>query len=675
LTARVQTWVAGAGVAVTGVLTYANTLANRFAVDDTFIIANNPRIHQLTDQASIWLTPYWPGQDLGLYRPLAMFVYALEWAAGNGTPWVFHLGSVLLHAAVCVVLLFLLRRLVPPVAALAGALLFAVHPVHTEAVANVVGQAELLAAIAVLGACLVFTARPAGTRMSAGRTLAVALLFALGLLAKEGAIVLPALLIALDLAQRRLRAERVSAGEWVRTMAAPLALLFVVAAAWLALRVHVLGSLGGGDAAPWLPFLQTAARIPSALKVWPEYARLLFFPFDLSADYSPAVLTPAVSIDAGVVSGALLLLVALALALATPVRPAAGLPAAWFVITILPVSNLFFPIGVLLAERTLYLPSAAVSLAAAFAWSQAAARLPQHWRRPALALAVATVVLLAARSFVRNPDWRDSNAYYAGLLRDHPESYRAQWGLAARHLAMGDLAGARIPMEMARRLWPNDAQQLSELALLYLWSREYEDAVTLLEQALALSDVLPSTWNNLAWASLGARRWSTALEAADGAEQRGMAGVEASAIRAQALEGLGRLPGARYAWRNTLSEPAGRTWPYWSAYARLLARSGDRAAALAAADSARALAPDSSAAVADSLLAVIARGCFEQTGTNPVPSLPSRPVAPSRNQTRPSDRETCADPLENWWVVTSVRPLPPPAQPADSTGRPHAHSP
>lgn len=671
MTLNVRSWVAAAVVALASVLTYANTLANRFAVDDDFIIAHNPRIQQLSDQAAIWLTPYWPGQDLGLYRPVAMFVYALEWAVGGGAPWIFHLGSVLLHAAAAVLLLFLLRCFVSPVAALAGALLFAVHPVHTEAVANVVGQSELLAAIAVLGACLVFAARPVGTRMSAARTLAIGMLFALGLLAKEGAIVLPGLLVALEIAQRRLRAERVNLVEAVNALAAPLVLLALVAAACLALRVHVMGSLVGDDAAPWLPFLQTTARIPSALKVWPEYARLLFFPFDLSADYSPAVLMPAESLDAGVVAGAMLLLATVALALATPVRPAAGLPAAWFVITILPVSNLFYPIGVLLAERTLYLPSVAVSLALAFTWQHAAERMPQAWRRPALAMTVAILVLLAGRSVVRNPDWRDSNAYYAGLLRDHPESYRAQWGLAARHLAMGDLAGARPPMELARRLWPNDAQQLSELAMLHIWNREYDSAVTLLEQARALSDVLPRTWNNLAWASLGARRWTTALDAADGAEQRGMTSAEASAIRAQAYEGLGRFAEAREAWYTTLRQPAGRTWPYWSANARLLARLGDRPAALAAADSARALAPDSSAAVADSLRAVIARGCFEPTES----PAPSQSTSPSGQQPSKAAPDSCLDPLRTWWVVTSVRPLGAPAHAADSTANAHASSP
>jgi tetratricopeptide (TPR) repeat protein len=621
-------------VAIVSIMTYANTLANGFAVDDDYVIRANTRVHSLADQASIWLTPWWPtyGEQLGLYRPLTIFSFAAQWAVGDGSPWVFHLVNVLLHAGVAVLVMLLLRRFVSTNAALAGALLFAVHPVHTEVVANVVGQAELLAAGAVLGACVVFAGRT-GTRLRPREAAIITGLYALGLLAKEGAVVLPALLVVLDIAQRRLRLSRRSIQHWMRAVAPPLGLLLVVFVAYFALRTNVLGSPTGEDAAPWLSFLRGEARVYSALRIWPEYARLLFFPVDLSADYSPAVLLPASSFEPMVVLGAMMLGGVVALSLALPFRPIAGLPAAWFLIAVLPVSNLLIPIGVLMAERVLYLPSVAVSILAAVVWSRLALRLPEQRQRPVLAVAAAVLVLLAVRSFVRNPDWRDSNAYYAALLRDHPESYRAQWGVAAQRLAQGDLEGARVHMEFAHRLWPHDPQQLSELGLLYLWLRDYAAAVPLLERARELSAMLPRTWSTLAWANLGARRWAAALEAADGAERLGMATPEAQAVRAQAFEGLGQRNDAREAWQSVVSTTEGNTFTYWSAYARTLARAGERDTALAAADSARALAPDAEAERMSRLRAAIERGCFTV------------------------DAEDCADPLHDWWVVTSSRGL------------------
>src|SRR4029453_12824878 len=103
--------------------------------------------------------------------------YVLQWSAGGGAPWVFHLCSVVLYAALCTVMLALLLEMLRPVPAMIGASLFAVHPVHVEAVANVVGQSELLAALALVGACVLYVrARRAGA-LGAGALVSLSLLF------------------------------------------------------------------------------------------------------------------------------------------------------------------------------------------------------------------------------------------------------------------------------------------------------------------------------------------------------------------------------------------------------------------------------------------------------------------------------------------------------------------
>ena len=188
---------------------YLSALPNGFAFDDVPIIVQNPRVHHLTWLHALLLQPYWPiyGRGLGLYRPLTTFGYAVQWALTGGVaPW-FHVVNVLMHVAVVVLLFQLLRRVVGQTPAFFGALVFAVHPVHVEAVANVVGQAELGAAIGVIAACLVFAARPEGLRVGGGRLVALAALYALALGYKESAIVAPALLVVLDFAQRRVHAD------------------------------------------------------------------------------------------------------------------------------------------------------------------------------------------------------------------------------------------------------------------------------------------------------------------------------------------------------------------------------------------------------------------------------------------------------------------------------------
>ncbi len=146
-------WTDLALVGAAAFLVYLTALPNGFALDDVPIIVDNPTVHHLADQARIWLTPYWPGAvglDAGLYRPLAILAFAVQWAVGEGQPWVFHAVGIGLHATCSILVLVLLRLFVGRLPALFGAAVFAVHPLHVEAVANGVGQAEVLAALFVL---------------------------------------------------------------------------------------------------------------------------------------------------------------------------------------------------------------------------------------------------------------------------------------------------------------------------------------------------------------------------------------------------------------------------------------------------------------------------------------------------------------------------------------------
>ena len=638
---------AAALVMTAAIATFANALFNGFALDDNFIIGANPRVHQLRDQAAIWLTPYWPGygEELGLYRPLTIFVYALQWAIGGGAPWLFHSVSILLHAAASVLAWALLRKLTSPAAALIGGLLFAVHPVHTEVVANVVGQAEMLAAIAVLLGCLLHAARPAGPTSGAGRTLLIAAVWTLGVLAKEGAVVLVPLLIALDVAQRRVLPERASMARYARAMALPVLLLAGTLVAYFALRIHVLGSVGGVDAAPQLPFLQQDSRVYSAFRAWPEYVRLLAFPIDLSVDYSPGVILPAHGFTPMVILGLVILLATAALAGLTPIRPFAGFPAAWFCITILPVSNLLMPIGVLMAERVLYLPSFATSLAAAFVWARLADALRPVRLRQAAALASVVLVALAARSFVRNPDWDSTETVWDSLIRDHPESYRAQWVNGVRVYRDGHLTLARDYWELAYRIWPDDPELLNGLAALHLRLDDPARAIELLERSRSITGFVGRTHVLLSFAYLIDLQYAPALEAARRAAGLDADQATALALQAQAMEGLGRGEDALLAWAATLRAPRGGAWTVWGMFARAQARADRTADALAAVDSAlfRAATDSLARRDLDALASAIRAGCY---AVGP----PPHGIAPQPAST------SCEDPLRAWGIVVPVAP-------------------
>lgn len=576
-------------VVLAAVAVYFNSVWNGFAYDDVPIILQNGRVHELSGLKSIWLTPYWPysGRMLGLYRPLAIFAYAVQWAIAGGGAWIFHATCVLLHAGVCVLVFLLLARFTGNQAATVGALVFAVHPVHTEAVANIVGQAEMLAAAGVLGACVVYVSRPAGFSISWRRLSVVAALFLIALLAKEGAIVLPGLLVLLDVVDGRVAIRKEDLRQYFLHLGVPFLMIAATAFAYLTLRVDVLGSITGSDAGPSLPYLREEHRLLSAFRAWPEYIRLMFFPLDLSADYSPAVVLPVESWTPMAVLGLALLVGVVGLAAVSLWRPATGFPAAWFLIAISPVANLFFPIGVLVAERTLYLPSVAVAAVASLVWhrrvrSRGAVR-PVH----AFPLVAIIILLMGIRTVVRNPDWKDTPTVMAALLRDHPESYRAQWSEGIRLLMEeGDTLAAIEHLEFAYRLWPRDSHLLTTYGSLHVDLERAGRAVELLETADALHPNLPAVTQNLARAYIEAERFEDAIHVLErGFRQLGPNGYMFDML-ARAYAGLGNDSMAAAAWRSATRRPIGDTWVSWGMLAGTLHRMGDRSGALAALDTA-----------------------------------------------------------------------------------------
>ena len=615
---RLSRWGPSVLIALAAIAVYANSVANGFALDDEFIVRLNTRVHDVTNLGAIWLRPYWPayGTELGLWRPLAIYGYAVQWAIAPDAPWFFHTVNVLMHATASVLAFHLLRRVTGSVAgALVGGLLFAVHPVHTEVVANVVGQAELIAAITTFTACLVHVSRPEGTDVGWGRRIALVILFLLGVLAKESAIVLPALLVALDLAQGRVRVRAADAWRYTRSMGMPIFLFCAAAVAYFAVRIDVLGSIGGIDAAPSLPFLREEHRVLVAFRAWLEYVRLLVLPIDLANDYSPGVILPVEGWTPMVAVGAVTFLATAILAAATPWFPKHGLPAAWLLITALPTSNLLMPIGVVVAERLLYTPSLCVSLIAAWLTVAVAdARVPARSRRLAAGFAVVVLVLMSVRTFIRNPDWDSTFSIFGALVRDYPESYRAQWHNASRMFSVGQYETGEEYMQLANRIWPNDPALLNELGFLAIGRMSYDSAAIHLERSRSFTPWLPRTQVLLAQAYVGAGRYEDAITTAKDAIGVGASPDLVFPLLAQAYEATGRLDEAIGAWRATLSHPLGEFWNYRARYARALAKSGRVREALAAADSTRAQVPagdSASLAIVDALRAGIEAGCFD----------------------------------------------------------------
>ena len=600
------------GVAAAGV--YANTAGHGFALDDNFIIRDNARVHGIERIDRAVTEPYWPNAPgaIGLYRPLTSASYALQWEYWEGWPAPYHLANIGLHALVSLLVLALLLRLTAPLPAAAGALLFAVHPVHTEAVANVVGRAELLAAFFFLAACLLYLGRRDAEDRGADRWWVAAgtgALYLLALGAKEIAVTLPGALLVLEAARARTPAhDRPALAEarggaaspepsWIRRVVRrwPVYVATVGAlAVYLTTRASVLGTAVGNDEAGVLRPLSAGQRVLTAVSVWPEYLRLLLFPAHLVADYSPGVLMPVTRFGWPVVAGLATALAVASLALlAWRSARLVTIGILWFAVVVLPVSNLLLPIGVLLAERTLYLPSVGIALAAAGALAWADGR-GAPWRTPAYAVLLLALVAAGVRTWTRNPVWRDTPTVIRSLAADHPESFRVQW-LRGDELRREGRLDEAIPLYRgAVHLVPFHYQLRVELGQLLLQAGRPDEAVAELAAARDAVPALPDAAIRLVEALLLANRVDEAAHAGRAAVLRFPEHRGAHHQLAVALARAGRYEEALLARRAAIRLARSRGgWPQHVHEAELLLRLGRADEAADALDAARAVASDS----------------------------------------------------------------------------------
>lgn len=425
---------------------YLPTARYGFVQDDRAIIAANPAAHSLGESIRGFARPYWPPPaEGGLYRPLTILTYAVDWTLSGGRAGWLHVMNALWHGLVAVLIVAVFTRWFPTGAVVAG-LLFAVHPLHVEGVASLVSRAELLAGAGVLGAVL--AARRA-------RWLAALGLAVVAMLSKEHGVITGVVILIDDCLQNPPRPQYP-----YRFYAALTVVTLGFGVLWFA-----VGRQGTMDVAP--PFLGASVAdrlVLAGSAIW-RAAGLLVWPAVLSADYDPQVIPVARGVSAAALAGWAIVVAMPAIVWVTWRRaPGIAFAAALAILSYLPTSNLLFPSGVVLAERNLYL---AVALVAALGAAATEAGVQRWGRRPVAVVVLATSLACGSRTLARLPAWRDNRNHLLTLLADHPESYRAHASAAAVLAGAGDTAGARRQYEVADALFAGDPH-LDAARALYL---------------------------------------------------------------------------------------------------------------------------------------------------------------------------------------------------------------
>ena len=528
-----------AGLAVAASL---SGLRNGFPYDDEALVAGDARVHAIGEAWRLFGGSYWPASfGGGAYRPLTQVGFALQWAIGGGEPWVFHLASILLYAAVCVLVLQLARRLLPPVAALATAALFAVHPVHVEPVAMVVGQSELLVALATIGAVLLYLrARERASAPGPRTVAALAALFLAACLTKEHGFFLP---LHLLLAEWLLVPTASPARARARALV-PLGVALAMAGGIaLAARATVLGS--GAGIAQWMPYsvldVGWGGRVLTAVASLREWVRLLWWPAQLAVEYGPPQHPVSRGLDAASLLGLGILALGVVVAVGARRRaPLVTFALAWIAIGFLPVSNLLAPGGLLLGDRTLFLPSVGAMLLAGAALAALVARVGVPAARTIAVAAALLVIAGAWRSAARYPVWRDTRSAWLQAAADAPASYRARYLAGRAHFARGDRASGERELLTAMRLFPGDPEVATWLGRRYAESGLCAPAIALYRDVLERMPWIAETREALVRCLLDEGRWSEARREATAAIAYGAPRASLVPLLAAADSGLAR---------------------------------------------------------------------------------------------------------------------------------------
>ncbi len=490
-TGRLKFFLAGL-IGILAAAVYLQTPANGFVGDDPILILQNPQVTGQEPLTNIFSSRFFEARQNKsvYYRPLVVFSYWLEYRLWGNRAAGYHLTNLLIHSLVSMLAFLTLAKWSKNIrlGALAG-LIFALHPAHTQSVSWIAGRTDLFCGLFSLGVFYLYLhGRDQGGPAAWKIIPLAALSFTLALLAKELAVVLPALLILSE--WFRPGPGKFTERRWLFSFYAMLA---AVLAIYFLLRVRVVGlALGyaGQSAHNWYPAGGADfSPLATILKIQGYYLQTLLLPIHLCFE---SRLTPSASffdpqIGTGVLAGGFIL----ALVVVGWRRwPEIGFGILWYLIALFPVSNLI-PIFELTMEHFLYLPSLGYALALAGALIRLEAGLKAEgagWpRKIFLTCVIMLLALLAILTVNRNRVWKNDKTVFHDAVSKSLTRMRSNHNLGSAQLAESNPGAAMRSFQRALIGDPGDWADRYNLGKIYFQAGKDAEAWELFEETARLN--------------------------------------------------------------------------------------------------------------------------------------------------------------------------------------------
>jgi protein O-mannosyl-transferase len=492
-----RSWLLG-GLLLLSLFLYADAVVNGFVYDDHSQIERNPYVHSLKYTGQIFGSSLAAQQGKQVlpnyYRPLINFSFLVCYQLFGLSPYGFHLISILLNCVVVWLVFVVSAELFSSErCGLIAAAIFALHPIHTEAVDWIDGVSDLYLAVFYLPAFWLFLRQEhdQGRRAFWVRTAMLAG-FALALFSKETAMTFPVLVTAYE---HLWRSDR-HATNWTQKLSR-YGWFWVTQFVYLAVRIVSVRRL-----VPARLHTDISSRelLFSVLAVIGQYAEMLVRPWPLVAFYpfrkSASFADPHVLLGLAALAG-----VCAAFVLLWKRARLYAFAVFWMCLTIAPALNVRYMGANVFAERYVYLPSVGFSwlLAGAIWWCWRKAHASTRQLRWVLAVSAVIAALLAGRAIVaRNRDWKDDRTLIIRTLEVRSDSPNMRNDLGLMKWYDGDRDEAERQWQLALSYKPDTVEVLSNLGFARLEEKRYDDAIPYLQKAIQLKPMFATPHIHLA---------------------------------------------------------------------------------------------------------------------------------------------------------------------------------
>lgn len=459
---------------------YANSIHGKFLLDDNILIKDNDYIKSFSHVPKVFTTDMGgtSGYVYNFYRPVQMLVHMAQYHLWKFDVRFYHMTSILFH----ILVVFTLYRLISilfkdDILALFTAVLYAVHPIHSESVAAISVIGDPIVALFLLLSFIFYIRQLEEPR--AATYLLLCVTYLITLFSKESGLMLLGLFAAYHIIFRK------------RIKALPLVALAGITAFYLVFRLFFFKVVV--SARPDMSLGGIAARIPGIFVAIAGYIRILIAPFGLHMGHEHVLFkmtAPAALAGFAIV----IALVSLAFRANRKNNTLVLFALAWSSIMLLPVSNLY-PISFYMADHYLYMASIGFFLIVAKALRSAYDR-PQ-FRKYAVAALVILVAFYSFRTMQQNGYWKDALTFYERTLRFTPTSGRSYNNLANEYLQRNELEKAAELYRKAIAADPRFMMAYYNLGIVNYKLGKMEEATWYCERAMELDPAYPHIYNQL----------------------------------------------------------------------------------------------------------------------------------------------------------------------------------